>query len=318
VSQRIFGPSFLSVLCAFFFVWTSLPAFSADQPDWAFHVRDKVQPPEKPDDGKPKQMPGSQKSYTAAELNNPEMAPDWYPDEHPPMPKIVANGAPKVRACGTCHLATGYGRPENANVAGLPRAYFIRQMDDYKSGKRQGNANMTSFAKAMTQEDVEAAAVYFESIKAVPWTRVVETDTVPQTFVGKGNMRFVLPGGTDEPLGQRIIEVPEDAVRAEARDPHSANIAYVPKGSLGKGEVLALNGGGKTVACTACHGSDLRGVADVPPIAGRSPIYLVRQMIMMKNGQRTSEHSQMMNAAVKDLAIEDMIAIAAYVAAQKP
>jgi cytochrome c553 len=131
-------------------------------------------------------------------------------------------------------------------------------------------------------------------------------------------MRFVLPGGTNEPLGQRIIEVPEDAFRAEARDPHSPNIAYVPKGSVAKGETLVLKGGGKTVACTACHGADLRGVADGPPIAGRSAIYIVRQMILMKNGQRTSEHSQLMNAAVKDLELEDMIAIAAYVAAQKP
>ncbi len=309
---------FLPCLSAFFFIWLSTSAMPADQPDWAFHVRDKVQPPETPDDGKPKQMPGSQKSYTSAELSNPEMAPDWFPDEHPPMPKVVANGAPKVRACGTCHLATGYGRPENASVAGLPKAYFIRQMDDFKSGTRQGNASMTAIAKAITPEDLEAAAAYFESIKQVPWTRVIETDAVPQTFVGKGNMRFVLPGGTNEPIGQRIIEVPEDGYRAEARDPHSANIAYVPKGSVARGETLTLNGDGKTVACTSCHGPDLRGMVDFPPIAGRSAIYLVRQLVLMKTGQRASERSQMMNAAVKDLELDDMIAIAAYVASQKP
>lgn len=318
MTKRIAGTSCFYVLSALLLAGISTPAMSAEQPEWAFQVRDKVQPPEIPDDGKPKQMPGSQKRYTAAELSNPEMAVDWFPEEHPPMPKIVVNGAPKVRACGTCHLATGYGRPENANVAGLPKAYFIRQMEDFKSGKRQGNGSMTGFAKAMTDEDIEAAAAYFESIKAVPWTRVVETDTVPQTFIGKGNMRFLLPGGSNEPIGQRIIEVPEDAARAEARDPHSPNITYVPKGSVAKGETLVLKGGGKTVACTSCHGAELRGVADVPPLAGRPAIYLVRQLVLMKNGQRMSDQSQMMSAAVKDLELDDMIAIAAYVAAQKP
>lgn len=293
-------------------------ADASEQPDWAFHVREKVQPPEQPDDGKPKQMPGSTKSYTQAELNNPNDAADWFPDEHPPMPKVVANGAPKVRACGTCHLATGYGRPENANLASLPKEYLIRQMEDYRDGKRLGNASMTGIAKAISAEDLEASSEYFSSIKAVSWTRVVETDIVPKTYVGKGNMRFVLPGAGDEPLGQRIIEVPEDSDRAEARDPHSPNIAYVPKGSIDNGKTLALQGGGKTVACTACHGPELRGAGGVPPIAGRSPIYIVRQMILMKNGQRTSEQSKLMEAAVRELNIDDMIALAAYVGAQQP
>jgi cytochrome c553 len=38
----------------------------------------------------------------------------------------------------------------------------------------------------------------------------------------------------------------------------------------------------------------------------------------MKSGQRTSEQSKLMEAAVKDLNIDDMIALAAYVSAQQP
>lgn len=305
-------------IAAFFLAFVSSQASAIEPPDWAFLVMDKVQPPAAPDDGQPKQMPGSSRSFTLKQLSDPANAPDWYPDEHPPMPKIVANGAPQVRACGTCHTVMGYGRAENANLAGLSREYFIQQMEDYKTGKRLGNANMTNFAKAMSAEDLEAAAVYFASIKAVPWIRLVETDTVPQSYVGRGNMRQVLPGGTDEPIGRRIIEVPEDGMRAEARDPRSANIAYVPTGSVAKGERLALQGGDKTVACTGCHGPDLRGLATAPPIAGRSPVYIVRQLIMMQNGQRTSEQSRLMMSAVEKLDLDDMIAIAAYTAAQKP
>ena len=90
-----------------------------------------------------------------------------------------------------------------------------------------------------------------------------------------------------EPIAGRIIEVPADEERAESlRDPRSGFVAYVPPGSLAPGKQLAgwWRGDrrnqivGKTTACTACHAPDLMGVGDVPPIAGRSPSYLARQI----------------------------------------
>jgi hypothetical protein len=85
---------------------------------------------------------------------------------------------------------------------------------------------------------------------------------VPTTFVGAGNMRFATTDGKKEPIGNRIIELPEDAEKAELRDGHSSFVAYVPKGSIAKGEELATTGGdhvengkivkGKTVACGIC------------------------------------------------------------------
>lgn len=47
--------------------------------------------------------------------------------------------------------------------------------------------------------------------------------------------------------------------------------AHVPPGSIKRGELLPTTGGGKTTACIACHRPDLRGLADFPPLAGRSP-----------------------------------------------
>jgi cytochrome c553 len=295
-------------------------ALAADAPGWAFLVTDKVQPPAAPDDGKAKQMPGSAKSFTQAEINNIFAPPDWYPDEHPAAPEIVAHGSNnKIRACGTCHLMTGLGHPESANLAGLPRGYIQRQMDDFKGGRRKGSDVMADIAKGLSDADLSAAAGYFASLKPAQWTRVVETDSVPQTFVGKGNMRFALPGGTMEPLGTRIIEIPEDPVRAEARDAHSGFIAYVPKGSLAKGEALVKTGGdGKTIACSVCHGDNLRGLGEVPRIAGRSAVYLVRQLYMMQDGTRDSETAVLMKAVVKQMTLDDMIAAAAYVASREP
>ena len=54
------------------------------------------------------------------------------------LPEVVASGRkPDVFACGFCHRADGPGGPENANLAGLPAAYIVQQMADYKSGARK-------------------------------------------------------------------------------------------------------------------------------------------------------------------------------------
>jgi len=39
---------------------------------------------------------------------------------------------------------------------------------------------------------------------------VIEADTVPKTFINKTRMRLPIPGGGAEPIGNRIIELPED------------------------------------------------------------------------------------------------------------
>jgi cytochrome c553 len=31
-------------------------------------------------------------------------------------------------ACGSCHLMSGQGHPESADIAGMPAEYLIRQM----------------------------------------------------------------------------------------------------------------------------------------------------------------------------------------------
>ena len=224
-------------------------AGAAERPDWAFPVTDKVQPPA-PVDEQPHTVPGSDKSYTRKQIDDLFNPPDWYPDMHPPMPQIVAHGeATTVRACGSCHLPTGTGHDESAYIAALPAGYFVRQIVDYKSGARKGSGSMTAIAKAISEDDVHAAADYFASLKPRPWIRVVETDTVPKTYVGQGNKRLRLPGGATEPIGNRIIEIPEDEEVVLNRDPRSGFVAMVPKGSIAKGQVLVKTGADKTLPC---------------------------------------------------------------------
>jgi len=249
------------------------------------------------------------------------MPPDWRPDLHPPMPKVVQSGNKdtQVRACGSCHLPTGTGHDESAYVAGLPVGYFMRQMADWKSGERKYGGIMVQLAKAATDAEWRAAAEYFAAVKPRAWIRVVETDTVPKSFIGPGNKRLESPVGGSEPMGNRIIEVPEDEEAVVYRDPISGFVAYVPKGSVAKGEALvATGGGGKTLACGICHGPTLQGLGDVPAIAGRHPNYIVRQLWNIQNGDRGGASVALMKAVVEKLNNDDMLAIAAYVASRTP
>jgi cytochrome c553 len=165
---------------------------------------------------------------------------------------------------------------------------------------------------------VKAAAAYSSSIPLKPWIRVVEVDQVPKTKP-EGGMMVVMDGGATEPIGNRIIEVSENLERTELRDPTSGFIAYVPKGSLEKGKALVTTGGdGKTMACTMCHGQDLKGTGNIPSIAGRSPSQMTRQIIDFQDGARNGSMAPMMKGVVSKLTLEDTVAITAYLASQTP
>jgi cytochrome c553 len=243
------------------------------------------------------------------------------------MPDIVAHGRrPDVRACALCHYPNGKGRPENAGVSGLPVAYFVQTMADFKADARKSadtrkaNTNiMIAIAKGMTDEDVKAAAAYFASLPWTPWIKVVEAATVPKTRIA-GGMFLKLNGNETEPIGDRIIEMPEDTERTETlRDPRSGFIAYVPVGSIKKGEALVTTGsGGKTTRCAVCHGADLKGLGPVPGLVGRSPSYTVRQLFDTQRGTRKGVWADLMKPVVANLTNEDMLAIAAYTASRLP
>ncbi|MDP3719212.1 MAG: cytochrome C [Acidobacteriota bacterium] len=288
-------------------------------PPWAYTVNPPPVPGAKPapPEPAPQRVNGSSLSFTIAQTRDAFNPPDWHPSEHPPMPVVVAHGRrPELRACGFCHLVNGQGRPENASLAGLPAAYIVQQMIDFKTGDRKsaeprmGPPNaMIQDAKAANDEEVRTAAAYFASFPFKKWIRVVEADDVPKTRI-TGAMHVPAGEGT-EPLGQRIIEMPEDLRRTELRDASSGFVAYVPKGSIARGESLART-------CGTCHGSDLKGLGPVPPLAGRSPSYTVRQLFDMQQGMRKGPWSALMNAAVEQLTVDDMIAIAAYTASREP
>jgi cytochrome c553 len=308
--------------CVWLFVLAFLPtvAVAADGPDWAYPVAPQGLP--RPDPNKLVTVPGSDKQYTEVQVNDAFGPPDWFPGDHAPLPNVIAQGVkPAVRACALCHLTTGDGHPESASIAGLNAPYIMRALRDFASGKRKGirTTVMAEIAKGISPEDARAAAQYFSSRKQGDgYIKVVEKAEVPKTYVGEGAMRFVTPNGGDEPLGNRIIVVPQDEAGARARNPRTGFVAYVPPGSISKGEALATTGGGKTVACAICHGEGLQGLNEIPSIAGREPMYLVRQLTDIKNGNRVGTWTVLMNQVVAKLDGDDIIALAAYVASRQP
>jgi len=285
---------------------------------WAFPVRDKVQPVIDLRSGLI-HVPDSARSYTQDEIDDLANPPDWFPGEHVPMPKIVQHGSGgAVLGCASCHLGSGLGHPESANLAGVSAAYIMRQLADFKSGARMGEA-MPDISKDLSDEDARQASQWFANLSPKVWQTVVEADHVPKTFINIHLMRMPLPGGGDEPIGDRIIELPQDPARAESRDPHSGFIAYVPVGSIAKGKELVTTGGsGKTIACSICHGASLGGLAEVPAIAGHSPMYLFRQLYYFKDGSRAGTMSALMKGVVAQLNQDDMLSIAAYVGSLPP
>jgi len=271
-------------------------------------------------------VPNSGATFTLPQVVDRFAPPDWHPRGHPPMPDVVAHGrTPTLFACAYCHLPNGMGRPENATLAGLPTDYIIAQLAAFRSSARRsplpgwvpGNS-MHTVAMNATEADVASGARYFSGLRFSPRVRVVEAARIPRTRQA-GFVYARIAGAGTEPIGSRIVEGPPDFERHELRDDGMTYVAYVPPGSIKRGRSIAKTGAnGLATACITCHGKNLVGTGLIPPLAGRYPTYLVRQLLAFKTGARSTAASQPMQAVVAGLSVGDMIAVAAYAASLAP
>lgn len=159
-------------------------------------------------------VPGSMSTYRPSQLDSSFLTLDWFPSEHPPMPRVVAHGRrPAVAACGLCHGADGAGDSVSPPLAGLPETYILQQLRAFRSGARStpGSSDPTGMlmpteVKHLSASDMLAAAAYFSKLTFHPQTRVIEAQTVPRTGIGYFSLMAITNGGR-EPLGERIVEV---------------------------------------------------------------------------------------------------------------
>ena len=225
----------------------------ASEPLWAYGFEEPAKPGDKASPQTPpsrnlrpnedateqtrmRKLEGSAAEYSLVDVRDGGNVIDWFPDMHPAMPDIIKRGPSQMkegrRGCGSCHLPTGGGRPENAPVAALPQAYFIQQLKDFRSGARRSadprkpNTNtMIALAKAMTDAEIQEAADYFAAVKWNKRVEIVETNMVPKTRI-VGNLFLATEKERTQPIAGRLIEVPADEERAELfRDPRSGFVA---------------------------------------------------------------------------------------------
>src|SRR5215469_17823843 len=156
---------------------------------WAYPVPDPAAAGGAADKTK-KQLPGSTRSYTQAQIDDQFNPPDWFPDQHGPLPNVVQKGI-QAQACGSCHLMSGMGHPESATLAGLPVAYLLRQMEDFKAGLRKDPkahepslraARMNIISAGLPDEDMRRAIEWFAALKPIVWYKVEEAQTVPKSW----------------------------------------------------------------------------------------------------------------------------------------
>lgn len=315
----------------------SSAAFGAEDagPLWAYPQRpaslaNAARPPE---DTSLKTVPNSTLQRTLRQASSTDV-PDWHPDNHPPAPDVIMRGTAAVpESCAHCHLPNGIGGPMTAPaLAGLTADYILRALADFKSGARKTAVNwssggMMSFVvkanesptfTAEAEADLKRAADYYAALPAKASIKVVEARQAPQIKY-EDQIYVAVDGTPKEPIGNRIVEVPESPERTTLRDSETGFIAYVPPGSLKRGAALVTTGGkGKTTACAICHGVGLQGLGPVPAIAGRSPSYIARQLYDIQQGARAGAWSNLMVPVVAQLTADDMTAIAAYVSSQAP
>jgi len=312
-------------------------AAELQQPAWAYGVpaAGQVNPPPARDDGKVLSVDGSDRKFTFNQVRGRVV---WTTKRLSVSSRRTGSRRSSIHAADrrrrrrrarhhrllALPLSQRQGPFGKCKPGGLDRDYIVRQLHDMKNDlrhsaePRKANTNaMVTFAKAMTEGEIQQAATYFSSMKWTPWISVKESDTSPKVR-SAGGLFIPLEGAEAgmEPLGNRIIEVPVNAEHTETlRDPHSPFIAYVPTGSLAKGKELVSTGGnGKTVQCAICHGPDLNGLGSVPAIAARSPSYLARQLNDIKMGTRKGSMTALMKPVVENLTADDMTNIVAYVA----
>jgi cytochrome c553 len=295
-------------------------------PDWAFPGPGTETAPTPAQAAEFVTLPGVARRFPRSQLSNFRgPVADWRPDSHPPAPPVVLLPQPGgVAACGYCHLPGGEGRPENASLAGLPADYIKAQILAFRAGDRTGakpdwipTALMIQEAKALSDKDLAAAAAYFAKAPFRSRFTVVEAAEVGRPTEDG----FVLHAtdGPKAPLGHRIVETPASVETFEKRDPDVTFTAYVPVGSLARGKTLVDTGGPLKQPCSACHGAGLRGGEGLPgpPLAGRGPSYLFRQLYAFQTGGRKGGMADVMRQETAGMSRDDLIALAAYVASMR-
>ena len=83
-------------------------------------------------------------------------------------PDLAKGQAIATQVCAACHSADGArGSPANPIIAGQHPEYLVKQLQEFKSGKRN-NAIMKGFAATLSDDDMKNVAAFYASKSAKP------------------------------------------------------------------------------------------------------------------------------------------------------
>jgi cytochrome c553 len=258
----------------------------------------------------PISVKGSRVTVDAAVLHDRAQAVNWFPQDQPPPPPRVLKAKAGEFACAYCHMPNGVGHPQNVSIAGLSDDYVVAQFAAFRSGQRKAaqpgyipNNSMTRVAGQVSEAEVAELAAYYSKLPYRSLIRVREVAMAPK--VRAVGLVWERVPGPAEPIAGRIVELmdnPEDSIR---HNPRGRSTAFVPPGSIARGRRTAAE-----LGCMACHTQLLGGWGP-----GRSPSYIVRQLLAFRNRARTDPGAETMQPIADQLSLDDMVAVAAWMGA---
>ncbi|WLI88295.1 c-type cytochrome [Massilia sp. R2A-15] len=127
----------------------------------------------------------------------------------------VGRGATLALNCTMCHGMKGMSRSDAPNLAGQYPEVIMKQLADYKSGKR-GSPIMAALSKNLSDENIKDLAAYYASLPKARTAPTMYDESLPALVRVGAPMRNIAPcischGGVDQKLGAPWLEgMPKD------------------------------------------------------------------------------------------------------------
>lgn len=122
----------------------------------------------------------------------------------------TARGATLAPNCAPCHGAQGVSASDAPNLAGQYPEVVIKQLHDYKSGRRSSSI-MQALAKDLSDENIEDLAAYYANLPKARTGPTTYDESLPALVRVGDPLRNIAPcischGGVDQKLGAPWLE----------------------------------------------------------------------------------------------------------------
>jgi cytochrome c553 len=141
----------------------------------------------------------------------------------PSAQDAIGRGATIALNCTMCHGAQGMSTSNAPNLAGQYPEVVIKQLRDYKNGKR-ASAIMEALARNLSYRDIDDLAAYYASLPKARVAPTLYSDKLPALVRVGDPLRNIAPcischGGVDQKFGAPWLEgMPREYLVAQIKD----------------------------------------------------------------------------------------------------